>query len=384
MMKYLPLILANLMRKKTRTLLTLFSVMVAFLLYAFLYAIETAFTGPIELLGQDRLIVRNRVSLIQPLPHSYKMRIERLPGIERVALSCWFGGVYKDPRNFFPQIVVEPEDYFGMYPEFRLPPDAMRRWNATRTGAVAGRQLAQKYGWNIGDRIPLLATIWTQKGGREMWEFELVGIYDGVRDDTDTMQFLFRWDYFDEARAFGNGQVGTYTVRVRDPDQAEAAARRIDAEFANSTWETTTETEKAFVSAFAKQIGNIGLIMAGIMSAVFFTILLVTGNTMAQAVRERTEEIGVLKALGFTNAMVLLLVLAEAVLLSGLGGLAGLGLGWALISRGDPTGMLPGFALPPGKIWIGLGLVLLLGAVTGVIPALTAMRLRIAEALRRS
>ncbi len=384
-MKYLPLLLSNLLRKKTRTILTLLSVMVAFLLYCFLYAIAHAFSGPIELLGQDRLIVRNRVSLIQPLPLSYKTRIASTAGVTRSALSCWFGGTYQGPKNFFPQLVVEPEDYLALYPEFLLAPEALRQWLAVRTGAVAGRKLAQRFGWKIGDRIPLQATIFTQKNGSDTWTFDLVGIYDGTRQDTDTSQFLFRWDYFDEARAIGNGLVGTYTVRVRNPDQAAAVARSIDAEFGNSAYETTTETEKAFVSAFVRQIGNIGLIMTGIMGAVFFTILLVTGNTMAQAIRERTAEIGVLKALGFSNTRVLVLVLAESVLLSGLGGLAGLGLGWALIRQGDPThGMLPSFALPADRLVLGVGLVLALGLVTGLAPALWATRLRIADALRRS
>ena len=373
------------MRKKTRTILTLLSVMVAFLLYGFLFAISHAFTGPIELLGQDRLIVRNSVSIIQPLPYSYKATIEKIPGVELTALSCWFGGTYQDPRNFFPQLVVEPESYLRMYPEFKLPPEALQQWLATRTGVVVGRQIAQRFGWKIGDRIPLQASVWTKKDGSDTWLFDLVGIYDGSRKDTDTSQFLFRWDYYDESRAFGSGLVGTYTVRITDPAHADRVARQIDAAFANSSYETTTETEKAFVSSFAKQVGNIGLIMTGIMSAVFFTILLVTGNTMAQAVRERTEEIGVLKALGFSNGQVLLLVLAEALLLSGLGGLAGLGLGWVLISHGDPTGgMLPAFALPADKLGLGVGLVLILGLVTGLAPALQAMRLRIAEALRRS
>ena len=384
-MKYLPLVWANLLRKKTRTILTLLSIMVAFLLYGFLYAISHAFTGPIEVLGQDRLVVRNRISLIQPLPQSYEARIAKIPNVALVTLSSYFGGYYKDPRDFFPQFVVEPEKHFRLYPEFRLAPEAMRQWLATRTGAVVGRKLAQRFGWKIGDRIPLRTSVWTQKDGSDTWLFDLVGIYDGNRTDTDTSQFFFRWDYFDEGRAFENGKVGTFLLRVTDPSHSDDVAHRIDAEFANSSYETTTETEKAFVSAFAKQIGNIGLIMTGIMSAVFFTILLVAGNTMAQAVRERTEEIGVLKALGFSNSLVLVLVMGESVLLSGLGGFAGLGLGWLLISRGDPTGgMLPAFALPHDKVALGAGMVVGLGVVTGLIPALTAMRLRIADALRRS
>jgi putative ABC transport system permease protein len=279
---------------------------------------------------------------------------------------------------------VEPEQYLSLYPEFLLPENEKEAWFATRTGAIVGRNTAERFGWKVGDRIPIQATIWTHDGGERTWEFDLMGIYDGAEPGTDTTQFLFHYDFFDEARDFARGQVGWYIARVGDPAEAVDVAKRIDAEFANSPAETKTETEGAFVQAFAEQVGNIGAILMAVLSAVFFTILLVAGNTMAQSVRERVGEIAVLKALGFTDGTVLGLVLAEALAIAGLGGLLGLGLASLLISFGDPTnGALPVFFFPRRDLVVGVVLVILLGLLTGIFPALQAGRLRIAQALRR-
>ncbi|MEK7685858.1 MAG: FtsX-like permease family protein [Verrucomicrobiota bacterium] len=383
-MKFLYLIWSNLKRRKLRTLLTLLSILVAFVLYGYLSAIEQALNAGVSVAGADRLVVRHRVSITQLLPENYKARIARIPGVALATHQTWFGGVYQEPRNFFAQMPVIPEEFLAIYLEFLLSDQAKKDWMATRTGAIAGRKTAEKFGWKVGDRIPIQATIWVKADGTRTWEFDLVGIYDGIEKGTDTTQFFFRYDYFDEARAFAKGQVGWYVVKVDHPDQAVEVARKIDDEFANSPAETKAETEGAFVQAFAKQVGNIGAIMVAILSAVFFTILLVAGNTMAQAVRERTEELGVLKALGFANGQVLGLVLAESCFLSALGGFVGLGLAWFLISMGDPTkGALPMFFLPTGDILLGMALVVALGLATGILPALQAMRLRIADALRR-
>lgn len=383
-MKYLPLIWNGLFRKKTRTLLTVLSVMVAFIMFGYLSAITEAFNAGVSVAGADRLIARHKVTIAMLLPSSYQERIQRIPGVTRVAHATWFGGIYQSALNFFPQMPVVPEDFLAVYPEFILDEAQKKKWFETRTGAVAGRHTAEKYGWKIGDRIPIQATIWEQKDGKRTWEFDLVGIYDGAKKGTDTTQFLFRYDYFDEARAFGEGEVGWYIIQVKDPNQSAEIARLIDEEFANSPAETKAETEGAFVSAFAKQVGDIKTIMIAILSAVFFTILLVTGNTMSQAVRERIEELGVLKAVGFSNGQVLGLVLAESMLLSGLGGAIGLGLAWLMISAGDPTrGALPIFYLPLKDLFTGLGLILALGFATGFFPAMRAMRMNIADALRR-
>jgi putative ABC transport system permease protein len=354
-------------------------------LFSYLSAIGTALEFGVSVAGADRLVVRHKVSLIQPLPESYEARMEQIDGIVDATHATWFGGVYQDPRNFFMQAPVEPLEYLAMYPEFEISEEQLEAWLSTRTGAIAGRATAERYGWEIGDRIPIQATIWYRVDGSRLWEFDLVGIYDAEDPAADTTQFLFRYDYFDEARQEGTrGLVGWYMVRVEDPDRAAEVANAIDVEFANSSYETSTETELAFVQGFANQVGNIGAIITGVLSAVFFTILLVSGNTMAQAVRERIEEIGVLKAIGFTHGQVLRMVLSESMLLAGGAGVAGLAIGWFLISLGDPTGgAFPMFFFPSEDIAAGAALAVVLGIVAGFFPAMQAMRLQVAEALRR-
>lgn len=385
-MKFLHLIWSNLRRKKLRTSLTLLSIVVAFVLFGFLSAIQQALVGGVELAGADRLIVRHKVSIIQMLPESYQARMNRIPGVDFATHQTWFGGIYQDPKNFFMQNPVVPEEFMKMYPEFILPPEQMQAWLKTRTGAIVGRNTADRFHWKIGDRVPIQSTIWSTAAGNRTWEFDIVGIYDGAKKGTDTTALFFRYDYFDENRPEnrGKGLVGWYSIRVKDPARAAEVARLVDQEFENSSAETKTEPEGAFIQAWASQIGNIVLIVAAILGAVFFTILLVTGNTMAQAVRERTGELGVLKAIGFTNGQVVGLVLAESCLLSVFGGTLGLGLAWLVISRGDPTsGLLPMFFFPTRDLFIGLGFSVALGLVTGILPALQAMRLRVADALRR-
>jgi len=383
-MKFLHLIWCNLKRKKLRTSLTLLSVVVAFVLFGFLMAIKQALAGGVNMASQDRLVVRHKVSIIQLLPESYKARMDRIPGVDFATHQTWFGGIYQDPKNFFMQNPVVPEEFLAMHPEIILPPDQKKAWLETRTGAIVGRKTAERFHWKIGDQVPIQSSIWSKSDGSRSWEFDIVGIFDGQKKETDTTPLFFRYDYFDEARGGAKGEVGWYTIRVKDPTKAAAVAKLVDQEFENSSAETKTEPEGAFVQAWASQIGNIVLIVAAILSAVFFTILLVTGNTMAQAVRERTGELGVLKAIGFTNAQVMVLVLAESCLLTVLGGTLGLGLAWLVISHGDPTGgLLPLFSFPARDLLAGFGISLVLGLITGIFPALQAMRLRVADALRR-
>ena len=385
-MKFFHLIWCNLKRKKLRTSLTLLSVVVAFILFGFLMAIKQALAGGVSMAQQNRLVVRHKVSIIQLLPESYQARMNRIPGVDFATHQTWFGGIYQDRKNFFMQNPVVPEEFLKMHPEIVLPPDQLQAWLKTRTGAIVGRKTAERFHWKIGDKVPIQSTIWSTAGGSRTWEFDLVGIYDGTKKETDTTPLFFRYDYFDEERQpnRGRGLVGWYTIRVKDPTQAAEVARRVDQEFENSAAETKTEPEGAFVQAWASQIGNIVLIVAAILATVFFTILLVTGNTMAQAVRERTGELGVLKAIGFTNAQIMSLVLAESCLLTTLGGMLGLGLAWLVISRGDPTsGLLPLFSFPTRDLLLGLAISIVLGLLTGIFPALQAMRLRVADALRR-
>lgn len=382
-MKYFHLVWSNLKRKKLRTLLTLLSIVVAFFLYGMLCALREALTAGVAVAGADRLITRHKVSIIQMLPFSYQARITAIPGVSAVAHQTWFGGIYQDPKNFFASMPVEPEAFFDMFPEYLLSDAEKQAWLNTRTGAIVGRTTAQRFGWKIGDRIPLQSPIWHRAGGGDTWEFDLVGIYDGAKKGTDTTSLYFRYDYFDEGRAYWQGQVGWFTIRVSDPAAAERIAARVDEEFANSAYETKTEPEGAFMQGFAQQVGDIGAIMTAILSAVFFTILLVAGNTMAQAVRERTEELGVLKAMGFSDGLVLALILAESGLIAGLGGFVGLGFAWLVTAGGSPApSLLPVFYLPADNLLWGVALVLALGLITGLLPAVQAMRLGVAEALR--
>jgi len=383
-MKFLPLIWSNLRRKRVRTIFTLLSILVAFLLFGYLGAVSNAFDIGVQIAGVDRLVLTHKVSIIMPLPISYLERIEQVPGVKDVAHASWFGGIYQDPKNFFAQMAVDPESYLRLYPEFQLPEDQKKAWLADRTGAICGKYLADKYHWKIGDRIPLTAAVWPKKDGSIAWEFTIDGIYTGATPSTDTTQFLFHYKYLDEARSRRNGMVGWYIIRIANPDQAPQIANKIDALFANSDAETKTSTEKAFMQGFAKQVGNIGAIITSILSVVFFVILLVAGNTMMQSVRERITELAVLKTVGFPNGLILTLVLCESLLIAVLGGALGLGLARLLIGFGDPTnGALPIFFMPPESTVMGAVFIVVLGLAAGTLPALQAMRLRVVQSLRR-
>lgn len=383
-MKFLPLLLSTFKRHKLRTTLTILSIIVAFILFAYLAAIRKAFSMGVSVAGQNRLVVRHKVSLIQLLPESYEAKMEQIDGVSDATFATWFGGIYQEPKNFFGQMAVKPKEFLEMYPEFLLPPDQIKAWEATRTGAIVGRTTANRFKWKVGDKIPLQATIWRPKSGGNTWTFDLVGIYDGASKETDTSNFFFRHDYLRENTPWGEGQVGWYYIRVKDPQKAVDIAKKTDALFENSPAETKTETEGAFVKAFADQMGNIGAIVRAILTAVFFTILLVAGNTMAQSVRERVSELGVMKAVGFTDLQVLLFILGESLLIAVVGGAIGLLLGWMAIAAGDPTnGALPVFIFPAADLVVGIVFVLLLGMITGLLPAVQAMRLNTVEALRR-
>ena len=381
-MRFLPLLWSSLWRKKIRTIFTLLAVFVAFVLFGLLMTIRTAFSFGVDIAGLDRLVLIHKVSLIMPLPVSYLDRLKATEGVEMVSHQTWFGGVYQDPANFFAQMVVEPEPFMAIYPEFKIPPDQVKAWLADRQGAIVGVDLAERFGWKIGDRIPIIGTIWQPKQG-QVWDFNIVGMYDGDQG-VDKTQLFFRYDYLDENRAQGEGFIGWYVVKIKDPSQAQQMAAKFDAMFANSSAETKTTTEKGFVEGFAKQVGDIGTIMIAILVAVLFTMLLVAANTMAQSVRERTSEMGVLKTLGFTNTAIMTLVLSESVLIAVLGGGLGLAVSWLIVQQGDPTnGMLPVFMLRTRDVVAGAVMVVALGLVAGTLPAINAMQLKITDALRR-
>jgi putative ABC transport system permease protein len=379
-MKYSALIFSSLFRKKIRTVLTIGSFAVALFLFGLLAVVRGAFNQGVDVAGADRLVVINKVSIIQPLPIAYKERLLRIPGIKEVTHANWFGGVYQDERNFFGQFAIDDATYRPMFPEFVIPDDQWTAYLNDREGAVVGADLVKRFKWKLGDRIPIKGTIF-----QGTWDFNIRGIYQGKRVQDDTTQFWFHYKYLEEREnPFWKGLIGWYTVRVANPDDSARVARQIDETFANSPWETKTDTEKAFAASFAKQAGNIQFLILSIGAVVFFTLLLVTGNTMAIAVRERVRDLAVLKAVGFSDVFVLTLVLAESMLIAALGGALGLAGAKLLTLGGDPThGMLPFFYLSPATTVQGFGLALIVGVVAGLLPALSAMNLNVVDALRR-
>jgi len=383
-MKFLSLVIANLKRKKLRTILTVLSAFIAFLLFGLLCAFKEGLMGGVNIADADRLIVRHKVTLIQPLPESYEARIGRIPGVDAIAVQSWFGGIYQDPKNFFATIPVKPETFLDVYREFKVPEDQKQEWLRTRNGAIVGPATMKRFGWKIGDTVPLTSPIWGQPKDQSAWEFKIVGSYEATKKGADSSTFYFRHDYFDEGKVERKGLIGWATVRIKNPDQAAAVAKAIDTEFENSPYETKAEPEGAFAASFAQQIGDIGKIVAGVVSAVFFTILLVAGNTMSQAVRERTEEIGVLKAMGFTNGLVLVLVLMESCFIAILGGALGLGLAWLIVSTAPIPSTIPPLVLLHRDLITGALFAVALGLIAGAVPAFQAMRLQIATALRRN
>ncbi|TBR11492.1 MAG: FtsX-like permease family protein [Lysobacter sp.] len=383
-MKYLHLIWASLFRSKTRTLLTLLSVFVAFFLFGMLDAVRVAFNSGGSVTGANRMVVASRLSITQMLPYSLDAQIKTIPGVRKSTFAAWFGGIYQDPKNFFPNFSVGP-GYMDLYPEFKLAPAQRKAWEADRQGAIVGETLAKKFGWKVGDTIPLQATIFPTKGSNA-WSFKLDGIFriDDEKRKGQEQVLLFHWNYFDESNDYVKGRVGWYIIQLTDAGAANRVSKAIDALSANSDHETKTQTEEAFNQSFAKQIGDIGLIVTAIMGAVFFTLLLLTGNTMAQAVRERIPELAVLKTIGFSNVSVLWLVLGESLLLVAIGAL--LGLAFAPVVMQVAVKMSGGFIQLPGNLppesWMtGLVLMVAFGALSGLLPALRAMRLNIVDAL---
>ena len=379
-MKFLPLLLANLFRKKIRTTLTIGSFFVALTLFALLAALQAGFNQGIEVAGADRLVVVGRTGLIQPLPIAYYPRLQRLSGVKDVAHATWFGGIYQEPKNFFPQFAVDPDSWLAMYPEYLVEPAEWGAFKEDRQGAMIGRKLAERFHWKIGDRVPLKAPGYF---GGNHWAFNVRGIYKGSRRQDDETQLWMQRDYlYENGPQYWKGLVGWYVVRVTDSGAASAVMKAIDAEFANSTSETRTQTESAFAAGFAKQMGNIEFLIRVIGLIVFFTLLVVTGNTMAISVRERTSELGVLKAIGYSDVFVLSLVLVESLLIAAVGGGLGLLAGYFITGTDITKGIILLY-LPPSAIAAGVFAAFTTGVLSGLLPALAAMRLTVVNALRR-
>jgi putative ABC transport system permease protein len=380
-MKYFRLLRVSLLRKKFRTSLTIGSFAVAMFLFGLLITIRTSFNQGVEVAGADRIIVMNRITFIQPLPESYEGRLSTISGIKEITHATWFGGIYQDEKNFFPQFAIDPVSWHVMYPEYVVPDDQWKTFLNDREGAVVGEGTAKRFGWKVGDRIPLKGAIYTGN-----WEFNIDGIYKGAQKASDTTQFWFHYDHLNESPAMiYKNTVGWYVVRLNNPDDATQVVKKIDDTFANSSYETKSATELAFAAGFAKQTGNIEFLMLSIGAIVFFTLLLVTGNTMAIAVRERTPELAILKALGYSNGFILIYVIAESVSIAVIGGILGLGAAKVATLFGSPIpSALPLFYLPIGQAGYGVIVALVIGGLAGLIPAITASRLRVVDALRKA
>ena len=381
-MKYSRLILANLFRKKVRLTLTIGSFAIALVLFTFLAVVKSAFSRGAEIAGADRLVVVSRIGLMQVMPISHGDKIATIPGVKAVTHNHWFGGVYQDERNFFPQFVIDPENHRKVMTELVVPDDQWNNFVNDRMGAIAGARTAARFHWKVGDRIPIKTTLY----GGAAAEFNLDGIYHSERPGGDESQFWLQWKYFDETvPPVLKSTAGWYVVKLNSPDDAVRVAKAIDEKFANSSFETKTETESAFAAGFAKQFGNIELLILSIGGVVFFTLLLVTGNTMAISVRERTSELAVLKAIGFSGRAVLFFVLAESIIIALVGGFIGLALAYLTIPVIGIalTGLLPPLLLSKSLLTLGLGFALLVGAASGLLPGLGAMRMRVVSALRR-
>lgn len=384
-MRFLPLVWAMLWRSRTRTWLTFLSIALAFLLYGLLQAVNSGFTGAVRLTNDDVLMVAHRFGPTKPLPYAYRSRIESVPGVTVVSPMVFFGGSYQDPKNTIPSFATDPRTFFSTDARFLLPPEQVEAFIRTRTGAVAGRDLADKYGWKIGDRIPIKG-LWAKKDDSYDWTFDLVGIHTmneaKVGKNLSSIQMLVNYEHFDEARKYP-GLVTIFATRIADPAQATDISKAIDAQFRNSGNETRTQTQGEFVVGFIKQVGDVGLMLSAILAAVFFTLVLVAGNTMMQAFRERIPELAVLKTLGFTDAGVAALVLVESLLLCVCAGVAGLGLALLLIPpiREMVAQFFPALGLSTAALFEGLALTFALGLVAACIPAWRSTRMTVVDAL---
>jgi putative ABC transport system permease protein len=378
-MKYLPLIWAGLMRKKLRTTFTLLSIVIAFLLFGLLQGVNAAFSRGVEGAHLNRLVVQGKVSMTDQMPEAYRGQIAAVPGVTGLTFASWFGGYYQDPKNTIFSFPVEALTYFDVFPEIVLPQGELAALARTRTGAVIGRRLAERYGWKIGDAIPVKSTIWTKQDGTSDWTFQVVGVFTCPTDTGQEERLFFNNDYFDEARGFDRNLIGWYSVRIDDPTHAGRIADAIDRLFANSEHETKTVTEKEFQQSFLKQFGDVNFIVSSIIGAVFFALLFLTGNTMMQSVRERIPEFAILKTIGYSDRAVLSLIVTEGLFLALTAAALGLAGSVAIFPRfQDVVGVAQ---LPPGVVGLGLVAAVLLALVTALLPGWRVARLNIVDAL---
>jgi putative ABC transport system permease protein len=380
-MKYLPLVWAGLWRKRARTVLTLLCVVVAFGLFGMLHGFTAAIDGIIDAMSDTRLRTMSRVNITEALPLAHGQRMATVPGVQEVSYYNFFAGYYQDPRNSVQVGAIDVESFTTVYPDIQLESRYVEAMQRTRNGALVGEDLAKERGWKVGDRIPLGSAVWRRKDGAESWDFEIVGTYRSPTGRVPTSELWINYAFFDEARAAGNGTVTIYFVKIADQLRAAEISENIDALFANSTFETQTQSEKDWVRAQIGQIGDVGFFVNAISAAVMFALLFVTGNTMMQSVRERTPELAVLKTYGFTDAAVVSLVIAESLLLCCVAAAIGLGISAAISPSLFREFGAGGLNLPLAVIGLGFGVAAAFAIVSAALPALRAQRLSIVDAL---
>jgi len=386
MFRWLPLVWANMRRRKLRLILTFASILVAFMLFGLLQALRTSMVEGVNMAGADRLSLRNKAGLTLSMPLAYYEKLKAVPGVRAVMSANWFGAEFRTPQNpheLFPMFATQPTAMLEVIPEVKLQPNEQKAWVQDRQALLVGYRLARQFGWKTGDTVPIHSQFLQKTDGSGTWQFKIVGIFETGQPFRDGSAYM-NYDYYNEALAFGKDAMGSASIRVNDAKQGEAIARKIDAMFANSQYETETQTERAVAKQFQEQIGDMTVIVTSVTLAVFFTMLLVTANRMAQSVRERTNEIGVMKTLGFGSALIVTLVLLESLLLTLSGGLAGTSLAYMLSVGMAPVlkANFPGFALESDSVAIACALMIGFGLIAGLWPSLIALRLKVVDALR--
>lgn len=386
------LLLLNLWRKPLRTALTVFGVGIALFLFSFLETVLNAFNAGVDMSDASRLVVQHKESIMFELPMSYRSLIEQTEGVTGVCTASWFGALSQEPgpdgkkrEEFFAQFSTEIDRYLKLYPEIDVPADQLQAMMSDQMGCILGVKIAERLRKKVGDRLVLRSTIWAQKNGSSIWEFNVRALYSSDSPTFDQTMMLFHHKRFDEARQFGKGSAGLYILAIADPHRSAEISSTIDARFANSPYETRTVTEKAFNLQFVGMLGNFQLLFRSIGSAIVLTMLLVSANTMMMSARERTREMGILKAIGFSDGHVFLMLIGEALAISLLGAIAGVGLAWLLtnvLQFNPKPDFFPIFFLPGESVLAATGLAALTGFLSGIVPAVVGMRLKATEALR--
>jgi putative ABC transport system permease protein len=374
----------NLFRKRLRTILTIVAIFMAFAIYGVLATFQNAMTAGIDSAAADRLMVTNKINFTLPMPIAYVQRTRQVKGVATVTHANWFGGYFRDAKVFFAALAVDPQTYLDLYPEYLLTPTERQTFLSDKTALVAGRAVAEQFGWKVGDRIPLKSNIFSQKNGSDTWDFVIAGIAKGANERVDTNWVIFHYDYFKDTRGFGGDTIGWMILKTDSAKDNARVIKEVDSMFANSPFETETQTEQAMARAFLEQAGDLGFIITAVVGAAFATILLIVGNTMMLTVRERTNEIGVMRTIGFTTNRIFTLVLAESMLLALIGGALGIVAAWLFsFVLAGPLSQFGPVSFTTGTAVTAFALMALLGFLTGVIPAYRAMKTDIVTALGR-